>query len=32
MRRMLELWRYDIGEQEMPPNPDYNPKKAKRSK
>jgi uncharacterized sulfatase len=32
MRRMLELWRYDLGAQEMPPNPDYDPKKAKRSK
>ncbi len=32
MRRMLELWRYDVGAQSMSPNPDYNPKKAKRSK
>lgn len=32
MRRMLDLWRYDVGAQEMPPNPDYNPKKAKRSR
>jgi arylsulfatase A-like enzyme len=31
MRRMLELWRYDVGAQVMSPNPDYNPKKAKRS-
>ncbi len=31
MRRMLELWRYDVGAQEMPSNPDYDPKKAKRS-
>jgi arylsulfatase A len=32
MRRMLELWRYDVGAQEMSPNPDYDLKKAKRSK
>lgn len=32
MRRMLELWRYDVGAQKMSPNPDYDPKKAKRSK
>jgi arylsulfatase A len=32
MRRLLELWRYDVGAQEMVPNPDYDPKKAKRSK
>ncbi len=32
MRRMLELWRYDVGAQSMSPNPDYDPKKAKRSR
>jgi len=32
MRRMLELWRRDVGAQTMSPNPDYDPKKAKRSK
>jgi arylsulfatase A len=32
MRRLLELWRRDVGAQEMSPNPDYDPKKAKRSK
>ncbi len=32
MRRLLELWRYDVGAQEMVPNPDFDPKKAKRSK
>lgn len=31
MRRMLELWRYDVGAQRMSANPDYDPKKAKRS-
>jgi arylsulfatase A len=31
MRRMLELWRYDVGAQEMSTNPDYDPKRAKRS-
>jgi arylsulfatase A len=32
MRRMLELWRYDVGAQMMVANPDYDAKKAKRSK
>jgi hypothetical protein len=32
MRRMLELWRYEIGAQMTSPNPDYDPQKAKRSK
>ncbi len=32
MRRMLELWRYDVGAQNMAPNRDYDPKKAKRSR
>ena len=32
MRRMFELWRYDVGAQEMPPNPNFDPKKAKRSR
>ena len=32
MRRMLELWRYDVGAQTMPVNPDYDSRKAKRSK
>jgi arylsulfatase A len=32
MRRMLDLWRYDVGAQDMSPNPGYNPKKAKRSR
>jgi arylsulfatase A-like enzyme len=32
MRRMLELWRYDVGAQTMLPNPDYDPRKAKRSR
>jgi uncharacterized sulfatase len=32
MLRMLQLWRYDVGAQAMLPNPDYDLKKAKRSK
>ena len=32
MRRMLALWRYDVGAQTMPPNPGFDPKKAKRSR
>jgi len=31
MRRMLELWRRDVGAQTMSANPKYDPKKAKRS-
>jgi len=32
MRRMLALWRHHVGAQTMPPNPNYDPRKAKRSK
>jgi arylsulfatase A len=32
MRRLLELWRYDVGAQTLPPNPDYDPQKARKSK
>ncbi len=32
MRRMLDLWRYDVGAREMSLNPDYDPARAKRSK
>ncbi len=32
MRRMLELWRHDVGAQRMSPNPAYDPQIAKRSK
>jgi hypothetical protein len=32
MRRMLELWRYDVAAQTTSANLDYGPKKARRSK
>ena len=32
MRRMLALWRYDVAAQTMPPNPAFDPNKAKRSR
>ena len=32
MRRMLDLWRHDVGAQEMSPNPDYDAARAKRSR
>jgi len=32
MRRMLALWRHNVGAQAMPPNPKYDRQKAKRSK
>jgi uncharacterized sulfatase len=32
LRRMLEDWRGEVGAQEMVPNPDYEPEKAKKSK
>jgi len=31
MRRLLGLWRHDVGAQTMSPNPNYDPRKAKRS-
>jgi arylsulfatase A len=32
MHRMLELWKYDVGAQDMTPNPDFDPAQARRSR